>query len=202
MRNNKFGSILQIGDCLVSEDVLTEYFCCDYAKCKGACCIVGDSGAPVEEEEIDEIETAYPVFSRLMRKEGKDAVSKNGFFEVDRDNDIVTPLVEGSEECAYSHFDPDGSCFCSIERCFLNGECKFRKPISCWLYPIRITDLGGGRLALNVHRWDICKDAFELGRKKKIRVFEFLREPLIARFGEDFYSALSAASSSSFFAAS
>ena len=160
MSKPSFGTIIEIGDILVSEDVVLEFFACDYAACKGKCCIVGDSGAPLQEEELEPIEASYPVFSPLMRPEGRAAVQAKGFFEIDRDGDLVTPLVPGSEECAFCHFQ-DGSCFCSIERQFDKGLCSFKKPISCSLYPIRVVDLGGGRKGLNLHRWDICKEAYE-----------------------------------------
>lgn len=189
--NNKFGTIIQIGDVLVSEDVVTEHFACDYAVCKGCCCIIGDSGAPLEESELEPLEEGYPVYSKLMRPQGRAQIDKEGFFSIDRDGDIVTPVVDQTEECAYTTFDEAGNCFCSIERCFFQGECKFRKPQSCWLYPIRVTKLTGGGQALNLHRWGICKDAYEKGRREGIRVYEFLREPLTAVFGEDFYAALS-----------
>lgn len=187
-------TIIQIDDCLVSSEILTEYFACDYEKCKGCCCIIGDSGAPLEECEAGAIEKNYPVFSPLMRQEGRDKVKQSGFFEIDVDGDMVTPLVPGSEECAYAHFDDNGNCFCSMEKCWFQGKGDFRKPVSCWLYPIRITVLRSGLRALNLHRWDICKYAFIKGRKEKVRVFEFLREPIERYFGEDFYSALSEAS--------
>ena len=187
-------TIIQIDDCLVSSEILTEYFACDYEKCKGCCCIIGDSGAPLEECEAGAIEKNYPVLSPLMRQEGRDKVKQSGFFEIDVDGDMVTPLVPGSEECAYAHFDDNGNCFCSMEKCWFQGKGDFRKPVSCWLYPIRITVLRSGLRALNLHRWDICKDAFIKGRKEKVRVFEFLREPIERYFGEDFYSALSEAS--------
>lgn len=187
-------TIIQIDDCLVSSEILTEYFACDYEKCKGCCCIIGDSGAPLEECEAGAIEKNYPVFSPLMRQEGRDKVKQSGFFEIDVDGDMVTPLVPGSEECAYAHFDDNGNCFCSMEKCWFQGKGDFRKPVSCWLYPIRITVLRSGLRALNLHRWDICKDAFIKGRKEKVRVFEFLREPIERYFGKDFYSALSEAS--------
>ena len=187
-------TIIQIDDWLVSSEILTEYFACDYEKCKGCCCIIGDSGAPLEECEAGAIEKNYPVFSPLMRQEGRDKVKQSGFFEIDVDGDMVTPLVPGSEECAYAHFDDNGNCFCSMEKCWFQGKGDFRKPVSCWLYPIRITVLRSGLRALNLHRWDICKDAFIKGRKEKVRVFEFLREPIERYFGEDFYSALSEAS--------
>jgi len=189
----KFGTIVQIGDILISEDVITEYFACDYAKCKGVCCIIGDSGAPLEESELDSLEENYKTYSRLMRPQGIKEVEKDGFFVIDRDGDLVTPTVEDSGECAYTTFDEDGNCFCAIERCFFEGTCKFRKPQSCWLYPIRITKLTGGGLALNLHRWHLCADAYEKGKREGIRVYEFLREPLTKLFGEDFYSALSEA---------
>lgn len=187
MGKGKFGTIVQIGDILVSEDVVTEYFACDYGKCRGACCIIGDSGAPMEEDETDLVEREYPEFKDLMRPQGRAAAEKKGFFEIDRDGDIVTPLVEGSCECAYCHFGPDGECLCAIE---MRG---LKKPVSCSLYPIRVTRLTGGGLALNLHRWEICSDAFEKGRREHIRVYEFLRKPLTERFGEEFYEALSAA---------
>lgn len=188
------GAIIQIDDCLVSEEILTEYFSCDYGKCKGCCCIIGDSGAPLDECEPEAIEKNYPLFSPLMRPQGRKAVEEKGFFEIDVDGDMVTPLVPGSEECAYTCFDKDGNCFCSMERQWFAGKGDFRKPISCWLYPIRVSVLGNGMRALNLHRWDICRNAYEKGRKEGIRVFEFLREPLERYFGEDFYSALSEAS--------
>ena len=93
MGKGKFGTIVQIGDILVSEDVVTEYFACDYGKCRGACCIIGDSGAPMEEDETDLVEREYPEFKDLMRPQGREAAEKKGFFEIDRDGDIVTPLV-------------------------------------------------------------------------------------------------------------
>lgn len=189
---NRFGTILQIGDILVSEDVLTEWFSCDYQACKGACCIVGDSGAPLEESELDLLEEDYEAFSPLMRPQGRAQVDKEGFFSIDRDGDLVTPVVEGSEECAYTTFDEDGGCFCAIERCFLAGGCKFNKPISCRLYPIRVKKLSNGTIALNLHRWDICAAAFEKGKRDGTRVYEFLRGPLTDAFGKEFYDALCA----------
>lgn len=192
MSRKDFGTIVEIGDVLVSEEVILEYFACDYELCKGKCCIIGDSGAPLKEEELDRIEANYNSFKGLMREEGRAAVEAKGFFEIDRDGDLVTPLVPGSEECAYCHFE-NGSCFCSIERQFCKGLSSFKKPISCSLYPIRVVDLGGGRCGLNLHRWNICEDAFRKGRREGIRVYQFLRGPLTDAFGQDFYSALEAA---------
>jgi len=193
MAVNGFGTIVQIGDVLISEDVFLDFFCCDYEKCKGKCCIVGECGAPVDESELEELERCYDAYSPEMSEAGKAAVAQKGFFEIDLEGDIVTPLVPGTEECAFTHFDADGNCLCAIEKCFLAGKCSFRKPVSCSLYPIRIKKLGGEMIALNVHHWDICRDAVVKGRKEKVRVYQFLREPLIRMFGEEFYSALCAA---------
>lgn len=187
MMKRKFGTIIQIGDILVSEDLVTEYFACDYPVCRGACCIIGDSGAPMEESEKLGIARDYQQFSHLMSEAGRKAVAEKGFFEVDRDGDTVTPLAEGGGECAYCHFGPDGECLCSIEKCGL------RKPVSCSLYPVRVTRLSSGGLALNVHHWDICRPAFEKGRREGIRVYSFLRKPLCECFGTEFYDALEAA---------
>lgn len=186
MRREDFGTIIQIGDVLVSEDVVCEYFACDYPVCKGACCIVGDSGAPLEEEEIPGLERDYPSFSALMSEAGRSAAEASGFFAVDRDGDLVTPLVPGTEECAFCLFEGD-NCLCAIEKAGLV------KPVSCALYPIRVKKFRGGGMALNLHRWDICRCAFERGRREGIRVYQFLRGPLIRRFGPDFYDALCAA---------
>lgn len=192
MAYNGFGTIVQIGDCLISEEVFTEFFACDYEKCKGKCCMVGDCGAPLEEGETDDLERDYPLYSPLMSQEGRDAAESKGFFEVDFEGDIVTPLVPGTEECAYAMFE-GGNCLCAIERCHCSGGCRFPKPVSCALYPIRIKKLSSGDLALNVHHWDICADAFEKGRREGTRVYQFLKVPLIRRFGEDFYEQLCAA---------
>lgn len=183
----RFGTIIQIGDILVSEEVATEYFACDYAVCRGECCIAGDSGAPLAEDELPALERDYPHFCDKMLQSGRDAVDANGFFELDRDGDIVTPLVPGSEACAYAHFNEEGACMCAIELC---GRIK---PRSCSLYPIRVTRLTGGGLALNLHRWDICRCAFEKGRRDGTRVWQFLRRPLIDNYGAEFYDALCAA---------
>lgn len=191
--SREFGTIIQIGDILVSEDAVSEWFACDYEACKGACCIEGDSGAPLEEDEPEEIERAWDAFSGSLPESGLKAVTAKGFFEIDRDGDMVTPLVDGTCECAYARKAEDGGWRCVIEECHLAGKCSFRKPISCSLYPIRVTRLTGGGLALNVHRWHICKPAFEKGCREGIRVYEFLKEPLTRAFGADFYDALCAA---------
>ena len=186
MRREDFGTIIQIGDVLVSEDVVCEFFACDYPVCRGACCIVGDSGAPLEEDEIPALERDFHLLAPLIRPEGRAAAEASGFFAMDREGDLVTPLVPGSEECAYCCFEGE-NCLCGIEKAGL------QKPISCALYPVRLKKFRGGGMALNLHRWDICKAAYERGKREGIRVYQFLREPLIRRFGREFYDALCAA---------
>ena len=185
--------IFEIGGCLVSSEILTEYFACDFEKCHGACCIIGDSGAPLEGDEVDSFRKEFDNYRKYMTPEGIGALHKQGFGVVDQD--VVTPLVNG-EECVYTSFDKDHNCFCATELAYCKGECKFRKPISCALYPIRVSTLSNGVQALNLHRWSICKCAFDKGKKEKVPVYVFLREPIIRKFGEEFYSALEAASKS------
>lgn len=185
-----FGTIIEIGDVLVSEDVVCEYFACDYEACGGACCIEGDSGAPLEESELEGLESGYPAYSPLMSARGRARVDGVGFFEVDREGDLVTPCVPESCECAFCALSPGGgggrgvSALCAIEMAGLE------KPVSCALYPIRITKMPGGGVALNLHRWKICEPAFRKGSRDSVRAYEFLRGPLIRRFGAEFYDAL------------
>jgi len=217
MSRNDFGTIIQIGDILVSEEVVTEFFACDYDKCRGVCCVIGDGGAPMKESEAEELERDYPEYSPLMTEEGRKAAQDSGFFEIDRDGEMVTPVIrtahrvegldipgaagmvgtQGLEDCAYIHYEdhPEGGkcCLCSVERCFFAGKTKFRKPVSCRLYPIRVKKLTGGGEAMNFHRWSICAEAFEKGRREGIRVYQFLKEPLTEIYGEEFYDALCAA---------
>ena len=147
---------------------------------------MGDSGAPLEEDEIPALERDYPAFKHLVPEKGRAAAETSGYFAVDREGDLVTPLVPDTEECAYCCFEGD-NCLCAIEKAGLV------KPISCALYPIRIKKFRGGGMALNLHRWDICRCAFERGKREGIRVYQFLRGPLIRRFGPEFYEALDAA---------
>lgn len=198
MNGSGFGTIIEIGNVLVSEDVVCEFFACDYEACKGVCCIEGDSGAPLEESELEGLEEGYSSYSALMTREGRARVDEVGFFEVDRDGDLVTPCIasEPSGACAFCHFaalsaESPAPAFppalCAIE---MAGK---QKPVSCALYPIRITKLPGGGMALNLHRWKICSAAFEKGRREGVRAYEFLKGPLVRRFGPDFYEALCAA---------
>ncbi|MEF9930703.1 MAG: DUF3109 family protein [Bacteroidales bacterium] len=187
--------IFEIGKHLVSSEIFTEYFMCDYAVCKGCCCIIGDSGAPIKKREEKTFKFEYENYKDYMTPQGRDVIEMQGFGVVDRDGDLVTPLIN-NEKCAYTSFDNQMNCLCAVERAYYCGKSKFKKPISCWLYPIRVSTFSNGTIVINLHRWDICSAAFEKGKKEKVPVYKFLREPLIHRFGEEFYSSLEEAAKS------
>ena len=183
--------MIEIDGKIVSTDLLTEHFACDIAKCKGMCCVEGNAGAPLETDEVDILEEEFGNYRPYMTAEGIDAIEKQGFMVVDEDGDYTTPLVNDAE-CAYSYTE-NGITMCAVEKAFLKGECSFRKPVSCHLYPIRIVKFSNGTVGLNYHRWDICRTACENGRRLGIPVYKALKEPITRHFGEEFYRALEAA---------
>lgn len=183
--------MIEIDGKIVSDDILTECFACDIARCKGECCVDGNSGAPLEMEEADILEEEYENYKPYMTPEGIESVERQGFMVVDCDGDYTTPLVDDAE-CAYSYCE-NGITLCAIEKAFREGKCSFRKPISCHLYPIRLINLSNGSIGLNYHRWNVCSSACENGRRLGIPVYKSLREPIIRRFGEEFYKALECA---------
>ena len=184
--------MIEIDDKIVSTDILTEPFLCDLSLCKGQCCIDGDSGAPLEMEEVDILEEEWENYKPYMTPEGIQAVEQQGFMVVDADGDYTTPLVNGAE-CAYTCYDENGVALCAIDKAFREGKCSFQKPISCHLYPIRVVRFSNGTVGLNYHRWAICGSACECGRRLGVPMYKALREPIIRSFGEEFYSALESA---------
>ena len=180
--------ILQVGDVLLSPDIITEYFCCDYEKCKGACCIEGDAGAPVTLEEISEIENSLDEVWDELSASAQTVIDKQGVAYSDRDGDLVTSIV-GGRDCVFTCYE-NGSCLCALETAFIQGKTTFSKPISCSLYPIRDKQFSHGMIGLNYHRWEVCKDAVIKGKNNNIRVYEFLKEPLTRRFGSQWYEEL------------
>ena len=186
-----FVSMIEIDDKLISDDVFDKKFVCDLAACKGACCIEGDAGAPLEEEELERLDEVYDAVKPYMRPEGIAAIEKTGLYDVDWDQEFVTPLVNGAE-CAYVVFDEQGITKCAIEQAYRDGKTKWRKPISCHLYPIRVSKLSEYQ-AVNYHQWDICKDACACGESLNVKVYKFLKEPIIRKFGADFYEKMEAA---------
>ncbi len=180
--------MIQIDDTIISLDVLQKQFVCNLHKCKGQCCIEGDSGAPLDEDELPVLDRIYEQVSVYLREEGRESIEKQGKYVTDLDGDFVTPLIEG-KECAYVIFDENQIAKCAIEKAYEEGKIDFKKPISCHLYPIRLQKLRK-YTAVNYDVWDICSDACTLGKELKVRVFEFLKEPLIRKFGEDWYNQL------------
>lgn len=176
-----------IGDKLISEDIFTVKFCCDLKACLGTCCVEGDSGAPLDYTEVEHLEQNFAAAREYMPEHNIKAVDQQGFAVKDADNDLVTPLYNNAE-CAYS-YKQDGITFCAYERAYLEGKTKWRKPISCHLYPIRVSQVGI-YTALKLHKWQVCRQAFILGRKKGIPAYIYLEQPLVARFGQEFYDEL------------
>lgn len=180
--------MIQIKDTIISNDVLDKNFCCDLKKCKGICCIKGDAGAPLNQEEVDLLPTIINNIKSFLRPEGVKAIEEQGTHVLDEENETVTPLVNG-EECAYVVFE-DGIAFCGIEKAYNADKIKFRKPISCHLYPIRIRKYEQF-IAVNYDIWDVCNAARKKGEKLQLPVFQFVKEALVRRFGEDWYRQLS-----------
>jgi hypothetical protein len=179
--------MLEIGRAIVSLDILEKQFLCDILKCKGACCVEGDSGAPVSPEEAKAIEEAYPEVSQYILESHREEVRKQGFAVIDLDGDLVTPLVN-NKQCVYT-YEEKGILKCGIEKAFLDGKINFRKPVSCHLFPIRITEYKRFD-AVNYQKIDICKPGRECGKKEKLPLYVFLKEPLIRKYGEEWYEQL------------
>lgn len=180
--------ILQIGNVLVSPDILTEKFCCDLEKCKGVCCIEGDAGAPVTLDETMEIESVLDTVWNDMSASAQAVVDRQGVAYTDRDGELVTSIVNG-KDCAFTCYE-GGCCLCALERAHRNGKTPFAKPVSCALYPIREKDFGNGTVGINYHRWKVCKDAVRKGRRLNLPVYRFLEAPLTRRFGKEWYQQL------------
>ena len=172
---------------LISEDIIESNFICNLEKCKGACCVEGEFGAPLNEDEIKILESEFTNYKPFLSDAGIKAIKKNGVWEKDRDGDIVTTCLPNGQ-CNFSIYE-NGILGCGIEKAFNEGKTTFKKPISCHLYPIRITQVAEFE-ALNYSRWDICKPACNLGNKHKVPIYKFLKEPLIRKDGEDWYTEL------------
>ena len=177
--------MIALDDTLISEDVFETLFACDLKACKGACCVEGESGAPLTNEEVERLEEAFEVVKGRLRPEALAVIDKVGLFEVDQDGEYVTPIING-RECVYATFDADGTAKCAFEAAWREGKSDWPKPISCHLYPVRLKELQDFT-ALNVHRWPICDGARTCGAKANITVLDFCKIALIRRFGEAWY---------------
>lgn len=186
--------MIAINHTLISEDIFDKKFVCDLNACKGECCIAGDSGAPLNKKETKILEKILPIVKPYMNEKGISAVEKNGPYVLDNDGEYGTTLVEDGGECAFVFFDNNNIAKCAIEQAYLEGKLNtvagdWKKPISCHLYPIRITEYKEYD-AVNYHSWHICKPACECGTQLNVPVFKFLKEPLIRKYGEDWYKEL------------
>ena len=180
--------MFQLGKTIVSEDIIEKDFVCNLNACKGACCVVGDAGAPLEKEEARILDEIYPEVKPFLRKEGINAIETQGTYIISEFGERETPLIEG-DECAYVFFDEKGTALCAIEEAYNQGKINWKKPISCHLYPIRVKDYSEFS-ALNYNKWHICDDACSLGKELQVPVYKFVREALIRKFGEDWYMEL------------
>lgn len=185
---NQLPPILDVGGVLISSDLLTEYFCCDYEKCKGICCVEGDAGAPVTLDEITGIEDALDTVWGDLSASAQAVIDKQGVAYTDQEGDLVTSIVRG-KDCVFTCYDGD-NCLCALEKAFRQNKTRFCKPLSCSLYPIREKNFGNGVIGLNYNRWEICRDAIEKGKVLGIPLYQFLKEPLIRRFDEAWYQEL------------
>ena len=210
--------IIQVGDVLISSDILTEKFCCDLSACKGQCCVEGDAGAPVTLDEIAEIEDCLDTVWGDLSASAQAVIDKQGVAYTDQEGDLVTSIVRG-KDCVFTYYDSlqftvdglqmnteapekstvnckpstvniDNCCLCALEKAFRAGKTHFCKPVSCALYPIREKRLGNDLIGLNYNRWEVCKMAVAKGQQEEILLYQFLREPLIRRFGEEWYDEL------------
>ena len=176
--------MFQIENDIVSDNIFDKYFCCDLDKCKGTCCVIGDSGAPLEKNELECFEEIYPHVEPYLNKKNIEEIKKQGFYIIDYDGDYVTPIVRGAE-CVYT-YQENGITKCAIEKAYFEGKTKFRKPISCHLYPIRISKYKNYD-GVNYDEQIFCKEARIKGDQEKILVYQYLKEPLVRKYGEKWY---------------
>lgn len=182
--------MIEIEDKVVSLDVFEVMFSCDYEQCKGICCVEGDSGAPLEPGEADQLRRWLPEVRHLLSPRALEIIDAQGVSYLDEDGDEVTSIVDG-KDCVFTTYDEQGGCRCAYEQIYYAGKSDWIKPISCQLYPIRLTRYKDFT-AVNYHKWSVCRPALRRGRATGVRVYQFLREPLIRAFGASWYSQLEA----------
>jgi hypothetical protein len=180
--------MILIDNTCISDDIEDQLFVCNLDKCKGACCVEGDSGAPLEEDELAVLDEIYPFVEPYLSEAGKKVIAQEGTHTKDFEGDYVTPVIDG-RECVYAIYDEKNILKCGIEAAYLDGKIGFKKPISCHLYPIRVTKYDQYH-ALNYDRWDICSPACSFGKELGVPVYKFLKDPLIRAYGENWYGQL------------
>lgn len=180
--------MFQLGKTIVSEEIIDNDFLCNLSACKGACCVEGDAGAPLDKEETEILKEIYPKVKPFLRKEGIEAIEAQGEYITTAFGDYETPLIHGAD-CAYVIFDEKNTALCGIEEAYNQGEVSWKKPLSCHLYPIRIKQYSEFA-AVNYEKWDICNPACSLGKELQVPVYKFVKEALIRKFGKDWYEEL------------
>lgn len=180
--------MIKVGEVLVSDDIKEKEFVCNLEKCKGACCVEGDYGAPLEDDELEILKEIYPQVKSYLTQEGIKAIEEQGTHVLDDDGDFSTPTI-GGKECAYSIYDEKGILKCGIEQAYYDKKISWKKPISCHLYPIRITKKKNFE-AVNYHKWDICSPACTFGKELGVPIYKFLKDPLIRKYGQAWYDEL------------
>lgn len=188
MNNTEEKIMLQIQNVLVSLDLAERFFQCDLDSCLGECCIEGDAGAPITEEEYQKLKEVKDIVWDDLLPSAKERIKEAGIGYIDEEGDLVTQIVDG-RNCVFTTYAPGGKCLCAIDKAYREGRCNWRKPISCYLYPLRLTEYPDFT-AVNYHRWKICRCAEIAGRAKGIRLYQAMREPLIERFGREWYDEL------------
>ena len=183
--------IIEVGDVILSTDILTECFCCDLDACKGQCCVEGDSGAPLAPDEVGHLENVLDDVWPDLSAKAQSLIDTQGVAYTDCAGDLVTSIVNG-KDCVFTCYNADGCCFCATDKAFREGRTSWCKPISCALYPIREKHMAHGLVGLQYHRWDVCRAAVKKGRELKLPIYRFLRDPLVRRFGQEWYDELCA----------
>lgn len=187
----KYPPLIEVGNVILSTDILTECFCCDLDACKGICCVEGDSGAPLTLDEVEQLENVLDEVWPDLGAKAQSVIDCQGVAYTDRDGDLVTSIVNG-RDCVFTCYNSAGCCFCATDKAFREGRTAWRKPVSCELYPIREKRLANSLIGLQYHRWDVCRPAVVKGRELQLPIYKFLREPLIRRFGAEWYDELCA----------
>ena len=188
MNREKVFPIIQVGNVLLSSEILTERFCCDLSKCQGQCCVEGDAGAPVTLDEVAEIENVLDEVWVDLSASAQAVIDKQGVAYTDSEGDLVTSIVAG-KDCVFTCYQ-QGICLCALEKAYRAAKTSFCKPISCALYPIREKKLSKGMVALNYNRWNVCAEAVKKGKEQNLPLYQFLKQPLVRRFGEQWYEEL------------
>lgn len=181
-------TMFQLGKTIVSEEILEKEFVCNLNACKGACCVEGEAGAPLEEQELDELRDNFEKIRPYLEEKGLQAIKEQGLFTTNELGEHETPLIEG-KDCAYVIYDERNHAMCGIEEAYNQGAVQFKKPISCHLYPIRIRQYSEFA-AINYHKWEICDDACTLGKELQVPIYQFVKQALIRKFGEKWYHEL------------